>query len=81
MESIESCNYGKMFCEAESFNQNINSWKTRNVRNMQKMFYKARKFNKPLDKWDISKVTNKMKILENTSYMYSLEKFGYTDAL
>ena len=70
----------KMFCKASSFNQNINSWNTRNVRNIEEMFYKARKYNKPLDKWNVHNVKTNMRILDYTSYKYSLEKFGYIEA-
>ena len=41
-----------------SFNENINSWDTSNVTNMNAMFSGASNFNYPIGSWDTSKVTN-----------------------
>jgi surface protein len=41
-----------------SFNENINSWDTSNVTNMNAMFSGASAFNSPIGSWDTSKVTN-----------------------
>jgi len=41
-----------------SFNQNISSWDTSNVTNMQDMFWGVSDFNQDIGSWNVSKVTN-----------------------
>ena len=43
-----------MFGRAQSFDNDISSWNTRNVENMQAMFYFALRFNQPIGVWDVS---------------------------
>ena len=47
-----------MFCDAEKFNQDINSWNVSKVIDMESMFCGTEKFNQPIDRWDVSNVTS-----------------------
>jgi surface protein len=47
-----------MFAYAESFNQNLGSWNTTNVKNMSAMFQGAGAFNQNLGSWNTTNVTN-----------------------
>jgi len=41
-----------MFCEAKLFNQNISSWDTSNIEEMNYMFLLTSKFKKYLSNWN-----------------------------
>ena len=47
-----------------SFNQNISSWDTSNVTNMQDMFWGVSDFNQDIGSWNVSKVTNMMRMFD-----------------
>ena len=47
-----------------SFNQNISSWDTSNVTNMQDMFWGVTDFNQDISSWNVSKVTNMMRMFD-----------------
>ena len=45
-----------VFYQAYAFNQNINSWDTSKVLNMQYMFYQGYAYNQDMNSWDTPNV-------------------------
>ena len=52
IDLISKSSYG------DRFNEDISSWDTSSVTNMNKMFYNAREFNQDISSWDTSSVTD-----------------------
>ncbi|WP_434328709.1 BspA family leucine-rich repeat surface protein [Mycoplasma capricolum subsp. capricolum] len=66
-----------MFSEATSFNQDISSWNTSNVKYMDFMFYNAYNFNQPIDNWNTSNVTDMGYMFDGaTSFNQDLSKWN-----
>ena len=57
----------ELFMNTTSFNENINSWDTSNVTNMNSMFSAAYDFNQDISKWNVSKVSPKPPIYFSNS--------------
>ncbi len=60
---FDGSDWNSLYTEAQkkiiqNFNQNINEWNTKSVKNMSYMFQVAKAFNQPLDNWDVSSVTS-----------------------
>ncbi|WP_434337675.1 BspA family leucine-rich repeat surface protein [Mycoplasma capricolum] len=66
-----------MFSEATSFNQDISSWNTSNVKYMDFMFSNAYNFNQPIDNWNTSNVTDMGYMFDGaTSFNQDLSKWN-----
>ena len=63
-----------MFYFAESFNQCLNTWDTRNAEMMHGMFYGATAFRQSLHSWDFTKVPK-----DETRYMLFKTKISRGD--
>jgi surface protein len=65
-------NLSEMFanCNNLSTIQNINSWNTSNVTNMQGMFVECYSFNDDISGWDVSNVTDMVGMFDNT-YLFN----------
>jgi surface protein len=63
-------NMSDLFNNATTFNEDISSWDTSNVKNMGNMFSNAIAFNKPLNSWDTALVGNMV------AMFYNAEKFN-----
>ena len=51
-------NMSNLFCDCDTFNDNISNWDVSNVTYMRSMFGDANAFNQPLNNWNVSNVKN-----------------------
>ena len=55
----------KIFYNATSFDNPLNSWDVSSVTNMNGMFHTAESFNRPLNSWNVSSVTDYGQMFNN----------------
>ena len=59
-----------------AFNQNIGSWDTSSVSNMQSMFSNGLAFNQDISSWDVSNVTNMSYMFENGAFVQDISSWN-----
>jgi len=75
-------NMSRMFSNATSFNQNINSWDTGSVTDFNFMFDGAASFNQPLDNWNMSSATQiAFMFRDATSFNQPIESWDVSNVL